>query len=206
MKCVSCKTVWKLPVLFNKVGLSRCPWRCCYVLSIFIKLICGLLYDLTLHMLQMRHRRSSVFSVRFFVNTQRFHKNTEPRKTADSTRQVFLGGWIGIPPRALPSPVYQSSRICIHTWMQTAKLPEVHPLKKKKLECGPMPNVMVALPNIGGALCSTPQVWLTPTTRLPYSNAAKTRKPLKLEGVPQTRQQISAVSSPKFTILWGQFS
>ena len=28
---------------------------------------------------------------------------------------------------------------------------------KTKLECGPMPNVMVALPNIGGALCSTPQ-------------------------------------------------
>jgi len=29
--------------------------------------------------------------------------------------------------------------------------------KEKQLECGPMPNVMVALPNIGGALCSTPQ-------------------------------------------------
>jgi len=29
--------------------------------------------------------------------------------------------------------------------------------KKKELECGPMPNVMVALPNTGGALCSTPQ-------------------------------------------------
>jgi len=28
---------------------------------------------------------------------------------------------------------------------------------KQTLECGPMPNVMVALPNIGGALCSTPQ-------------------------------------------------
>ena len=28
---------------------------------------------------------------------------------------------------------------------------------KTKLECGPMPNVMVALPNIGGSLCSTPQ-------------------------------------------------
>jgi len=26
-----------------------------------------------------------------------------------------------------------------------------------KLECGSMPNVMAALPNIGGALCSTPQ-------------------------------------------------
>jgi len=29
--------------------------------------------------------------------------------------------------------------------------------KLKKLECGPMPNLMVALPNIGGALCATPQ-------------------------------------------------
>jgi len=27
----------------------------------------------------------------------------------------------------------------------------------KQLECGPMPNLMVALPNTGGALCSTPQ-------------------------------------------------
>ena len=26
-----------------------------------------------------------------------------------------------------------------------------------ELECGPMPNLMVALPNIGGALCSMPQ-------------------------------------------------
>jgi len=29
--------------------------------------------------------------------------------------------------------------------------------KKKELECGPMPNVMAALPNIGGALYSTLQ-------------------------------------------------
>jgi len=27
----------------------------------------------------------------------------------------------------------------------------------EKLESGPMPNLMAALPNIGGALCSTPQ-------------------------------------------------
>jgi len=27
----------------------------------------------------------------------------------------------------------------------------------KNLECGPMPNLMVALPNIAGALCSMPQ-------------------------------------------------
>ena len=36
-----------------------------------------------------------------------------------------------------------------------------------------MPNVMAALPIIGGALCSTPRkVCLTPTTRVPCSNAA----------------------------------
>jgi len=29
--------------------------------------------------------------------------------------------------------------------------------KPTEIECGPMPNVMAALPNIGGALCSTPQ-------------------------------------------------
>jgi len=46
-------------------------------------------------------------------------------------------------------------------------------------------------------------VWLTPTNRLPCSNAAKRRNPLKFAGVPQTRQQISAASRPKFTILQG---
>jgi len=30
-------------------------------------------------------------------------------------------------------------------------------LKQIQLECGPMPNMMAALLNIGGALCSTPQ-------------------------------------------------
>ena len=46
-------------------------------------------------------------------------------------------------------------------------------------------------------------VWLTPTTRVPYSNATKTRNPLKLAGVPQTNEPISAASRPTFTILWG---
>jgi len=46
-------------------------------------------------------------------------------------------------------------------------------------------------------------VWLTPTTRVPCSNAAKTRNPFKLPGVPQTNETISAASEPKFTILWG---
>ena len=46
-------------------------------------------------------------------------------------------------------------------------------------------------------------VRLTPTTRVTCSNAAKTRNPLKLPGVPQTNETISAASGPKFTILWG---
>jgi len=39
----------------------------------------------------------------------------------------------------------------------TAEIRRGKQKKKKELECGPMPNVMVALLNIGGALCSTPQ-------------------------------------------------
>jgi len=46
-------------------------------------------------------------------------------------------------------------------------------------------------------------VWLTPTTRVPCSNAAKTRNPLKLPEVPQTNERISAANGPKFTILRG---
>ena len=46
-------------------------------------------------------------------------------------------------------------------------------------------------------------IWLTPTTRVPCSNAAKTRNPLKLPRVPQTNERISAASGPKFTILRG---
>jgi len=56
------------------------------------------------------------------------------------------------------------------------------------------------LPNIGGALCSTPQS-LADAHYL--TTAAKTRNPLKLAGVPQTRQRISAASGSMFTILWG---
>jgi len=48
------------------------------------------------------------------------------------------------------------------------------------------------------------KVWLTPTTRVPCSNAAKTRNPFKFAGLPQTHQQISAASGPKFAILPGR--
>jgi len=41
------------------------------------------------------------------------------------------------------------------------------------------------------------------STRVPCSNDAKTRKPLKFDGVPQTTEPISASSGPQFTILCG---
>jgi len=66
-----------------------------------------------------------------------------------------------------------------------------------------MPNVMVALPNIGGALCSTPQSIADAHYWMPCSNAAKTQNQLKFWRVPQMVEPISAVSGPKFTILWG---
>jgi len=50
-----------------------------------------------------------------------------------------------------------------------------------KLECGPMPNVMAAQKNIGGAVCKSSiipflvrrhKVWLMAAARVPCSNAA----------------------------------
>ena len=65
-----------------------------------------------------------------------------------------------------------------------------------------MPNVMVALPNIGVALFSTPQS-LADAYYMQCSNAAKTQNQLKFGGMPQTNEEISAASGPKLTILWG---
>ena len=47
------------------------------------------------------------------------------------------------------------------------------------------------------------KLWLTPSAGVPCSNAAKTRNPLKLAGVPQTTGSIPTASRPRFTILWG---
>jgi len=47
--------------------------------------------------------------------------------------------------------------------------------KHKKLECGPMPNVMAALPNSGGASVKCRKVWLTHTSLLECRAVALTR-------------------------------
>jgi len=60
------------------------------------------------------------------------------------------------------------------TTSQLATVHKANTANKIKLECGPMSNVMAALPNIGGALCSTPH-WLMPTTTVPCSNVEISR-------------------------------
>jgi len=62
-----------------------------------------------------------------------------------------------------------------------------------------MPNVMAALPNIGGASVQRRKVWLTPISEVSCSNAVKTRNPIKLGGVPQTTEPISSATGSKFT-------
>ena len=72
-------------------------------------------------------------------------------------------------------------------------------IRKKLQKYGPMPNVMAALPNIGGVSVQRRKVWLTPTTTVPCSNAAKTRNPLKFKGVPKLAnrsQPLVGQSSP----------
>jgi len=47
------------------------------------------------------------------------------------------------------------------------------------------------------------KVWLTPTTTVRCSDAAKTQNPLKFEGVFQTSGLLSAASGLKFAMLLG---
>ena len=94
-------------------------------------------------------------------------------------------------------------------WAISSQLRHVSTIEKNLLSSdisSTCPHNMVnfGLPNIGGALSAQRRkVWLTPNTRVPCSKAAKTRNPLKFEGVPQTTGSISAASLPKFTILRG---
>ena len=60
-------------------------------------------------------------------------------------------------------------------------------------------TVYYSSPGDGQTSC---KVWLTSIKRHRYSNEAKTWNTLKFAGVPQTRQSVSAVSGPKFVILW----
>jgi len=63
-----------------------------------------------------------------------------------------------------------------------------------------MPNVMVALPNIGGALCSTPQSLADAHYLTAVQQRCQDAKPVEICRVPQTTGPMSAASGRKFTI------
>ena len=61
-----------------------------------------------------------------------------------------------------------------------------------KLECGPMPNVMAALPNIGGALCSTPQTLVDAHCWNTVQQRCQDAKPVEISsGAPNYRTDLS---------------
>jgi len=53
--------------------------------------------------------------------------------------------------------VRQAERPAVKGHDASKKGHKYKPKSFSELECGPMPNVMADLSNIGGALCSTPQ-------------------------------------------------
>jgi len=72
---------------------------------------------------------------------------------------------------------------------------------KAILECEPMPNVMGALPNTGGALCST----LTPTTRCRAVTLPRCETRWNLQGclkLPDGSQPLVGRSSPYCGDMW----
>ena len=71
-----------------------------------------------------------------------------------------------------------------------------------------MPNLMVALLNIGGALCSTPQSLADAHYCMPCSNAGNTQNALKFVGVPKLpdgSQPLVARSSPYCGDIWRRY-
>ena len=76
------------------------------------------------------------------------------------SQQWACGGWmkINIGDTAVTSLRYLLLLLLLRLSSMIAwRMTSLHRQQQCKLECGPMPNLMVALPNIGGALCSTPQ-------------------------------------------------
>jgi len=65
-----------------------------------------------------------------------------------------------------------------------------------------MPNVMAALPNIGRALCSTPQNLADARYYSAVQQRYQDAKPVEIcRGAPNYRTDLSRYSGPKFTIL-----
>ena len=81
-------------------------------------------------------------------------------------------------------------------------------LKQVKLECGPMPNVMAALPTTGGALCSTPQFGWRPLLSCRAVTLPRRETRWNLQGCPKLAnrsQPLVGRSSPYYEDMWRRY-
>ena len=81
-------------------------------------------------------------------------------------------------------------------------------LKKSKLECGPMPNVMIALPTTGGAVCSTPQFGWRPLLECRAVTLPTRDTRWNLQGCPKLAnrsQPLIGRSSPYYEDMWRRY-
>ena len=90
----------------------------------------------------------------------------------------------------------------------SARMQLWHEKNNKQLECGPMPNVMAALPNIGGALCSTPQSGWHPLLECCAVMLPRRETRWNLQGCPKLAngsQPLVGQSSPYYEDMWRRY-
>ena len=143
----------KLPLPQPQTSLGHCH---VYNFSFYCK--CPFIIAIYIHNTHMHTLKSADIWLQNICGSMDFkfaacwtctqHSKQETTKCASCTRRCRV---TKKPPQHEPQ--------CQITRMQafTDTITILVTLKNFKLECGPMPNVMAALPNIGGALCSTPQ-------------------------------------------------
>ena len=81
-------------------------------------------------------------------------------------------------------------------------------LNQIQLECGPMPNMMVALPTTGGAVCSTPQFGWRPLLECRAVRLPRRETRWNLQGCPKLAnrsQPLVGRSSPYYEDMWRRY-
>ena len=80
--------------------------------------------------------------------------------------------------------------------------------KRKKVECGPMPNVMAALPTTGGTLCWTPQFGWRRLLACRAVTLPRRETRWNLQGYPKLAnraQPLVGQSSPYYEDMWRRY-
>jgi len=100
---------------------------------------------------------SQIFSCSYFIRlgAASYNSTSSPRPRRSATRcSSFITTKAQLSSFDKKPSMYHRAAWSAHA---ISRSPTKTKKRQKKLERGPMPNLMAALPNIGGALCSTPQ-------------------------------------------------